>query len=99
MRDQLKERIRSHSNFYYSNGQYTMEIFDIKVYQTISIDQDNSFFIEMKDVDSIKTIIDIDILQDFLVDLLLSDQEKMDKFFRMERRMERRMESLNKLEI
>lgn len=76
-----------------------MEIFDIKVYQTISIDQDNSFFIEMKDVDSIKTIIDIDILQDFLVDLLLSDQEKMDKFFRMERRMERRMESLNKLEI
>lgn len=43
--------------------------------------------------------LDIDILQDFLVDLLLSDQEKMDKFFRMERRMERRMESLNKLEI
>lgn len=76
-----------------------MEIFDIKV----SIDQDNSFFIEMKDVDSvsttIKTIIDIDILQDFLVDLLLSDQEKMDKFFRIERRMERRMESLHKLDI
>lgn len=76
-----------------------METFGIKEYCTVSVDSDNSFFIEMKDVGSvsttIKTRIDIYGLQNFLIGLIISNPEKLDKFFRMERRME----SLNKLEI
>lgn len=91
----LEDRVRNHSNFYHSNGQYTMETFGIKMYLTGSIESENVFCIELKDDNSfaLKNTMSINSLKDLLISLFISDPEKLDKFLIMEKRMV----NLNKL--
>lgn len=96
----LENRVRKYSNFYHSNGQYTMETFGIKMYLTGSIESENVFCVEIKDNNSFafgrnhgKTTMSIRSVQDLLINLFLSDPEKLNTFLIMERRME----NLNKL--